>query len=503
MISRLAEAWKKSAGFYHKEIWLPAHLRDKSPRGWFFAFFRVISITWTVFFETRAASRAAALSFSTLLGLGPLVAIAVLVGGFVLGNNQNPHLVADKLSQLLHFLAPQVNTLEAQHDAAVRAAADAVGPAVTVAPSPELVDLLNGFITGARSGSAGVFGALSLILIVLLLFKTVEDAFNEIWGVRTGRSLIMRVVFYWTILTLGAVLFFAAITLLGAGAFVNVFMEKLSGRLPYGSEVLRVLSWSLPVASLTLLVGLLTIFYRVIPNTRVFWRAAFAGGVTVATLLMLNNYVALFYVRRVMLTQSLYGSLGVVPVLMIGLYVFWLYVLVGGIISYAVQNVHFRNSQSAWSRLAEAMRERLLLVVLLTICRRFQACLPPLSALQLSTMIKVPTQIVNECLGRLVDMKLISPVPADGGDSSRADCLYQPSRPLSHITLFEFKTLDDNLGEDPIGDTLERIDPILVHYNDALKDLGKQAFFKKSLEDLLGEHPFDESRPPFRTAGAS
>jgi membrane protein len=498
MTSRPADTWKKFVRFYQKDIWHSTYLRDKSPRGWLHAFLRITSISGTVFSETRAVSRAAALTFSSLLGLGPLVAIGVLVGGFVLGNNQNPHLVADKLNQLLHFLAPQINTLEAQHTTVAGAGA---GQAA-VAPSPELVDLINGFISGARSGSAGVYGVLSLILIVLLLFKTIEDAFNEIWGVRVGRSLIMRVVFYWTILTLGAVLFFAAITLLGAGAFVNVFKEKLASHLPFGTELLRLLAWILPAGSMTLLIVLLTFFYRLIPNTRVFWRSAFAGGLVVAGLLMLNNYVALFYVRRVMLTQSLYGSLGVVPVLMLGLYVFWLYVLIGGVISYAVQNVHFRNSQAAWSRLAKAIRERLMLVVLLTISRRFQACLPPVSAVQLSTMVKVPTQILNECLNHLVDMKLITPVPAADGADSGADCLYQPARPLSRITLFEFKTLDEHLGEDPIGNTLERLDPILHNYNAALLHLGDHAFFKKSLEELLAEHPFDESRPPFSTLTA-
>lgn len=496
-MSRLAEAWSRFLRFYRLDIWQPAYLKDKSPRGWLYAVLRVISITATVFNETKAASRAAALTFSSLLGLGPLVAIAVLVGGFMLGNNENPHLVADKLNQLLHFLAPQITTLEAQHDATLHAAIVAAnGQPVTVAPSPELVDLINGFINGARSGSAGVFGVLSLIIIVLLLFKTVEDAFNEIWGVRVGRSLIMRVVFYWTILTLGAVLFFAAITLLGAGAFVNVFMEKLTTRLPYGTELLHMLSWMLPAGSLTVLIGLLTYFYRLIPNTRVFWRSAFAGGAVVAGLLMVNNYVALFYVRRVMLTQSLYGSLGVVPVLMLGLYVFWLYVLIGGIISYAVQNVHFRNSQAAWGQLSESMRERLSLVVLLTVCRRFHACLPPVAATHLSTMMKVPTQILNESLNRLVDMKLITPVPPpDGSDS--ADHLYQPSRPLSRISLLEFKQLDDNLGDDPMGNTLERLDPILHYYDVALGSLSEQKFFQKNLEELLADHPFDESRPPF------
>lgn len=495
MTSLLTDARHRFLRFYQKDIWQAAYLEDSSLRGWLYAFLRVVSISTTVFAETRAASRAAALTFSSLLGLGPLVAIAVLVGGFMLGKNENPHLVADKLNQLLHFLAPQLSTLEAQHAAADAAA----GHTVSVAPSPELVDLINGFISGARSGSAGVFGALSLIVIVLLLFKSIEDAFNEIWGVRMGRSLVMRIVFYWTILTLGAVLFFAAITLLGAGAFVNVFMEKLSARLPYGVELLRLLSWSLPAASVTLLAALLTFFYRLIPNTRVFWRAAFAGGLAVTVLLMLNNYVALFYVRRVMLTQSLYGSLGVVPVLMLGLYVFWLYVLVGCIISYAVQNVHYRNSQAAWGQLSESMREHLSLVVLLTVCRRFQACLPPVAATHLSAMMKVPTQILNESLNRLIDMELITAVPAPLDGAESADHLYQPARPLNRISLLDFKRLDDNLGHDPMGHALDRIDPILQHYDKALAQLGEQEFFKKNLEQLLTEYPFDESRPPFIT----
>jgi membrane protein len=492
MTSPLNEVKGRLSRFFRKEIWQAAYLQDRSVRGWIYAFLRIVWTTATVFRETRTVSRAAALTFSSLLGLGPLVAIAVLVGGFMLGKNENPHLLSNKLNELLHFLAPQLSTLEAQHAAADAAA----GQPAAAATSPELVDLINGFISGARSGSAGVLGVFSLIVIVLLLFKSIEDAFNEIWGVRTGRSFVMRVVFYWTTLTLGAVLFFAAITLLGAGAFVNVFMEKLTARLPYGAQLLHLLSWSLPAVSVTLLAVLLTFFYRLIPNTRVFWRAAFAGGLVVTVLLMLNNYVALFYVRRVMLTQSLYGSLGVVPVLMLGLYVFWLYVLIGGIISYAVQNVHFRNSQAAWGQLSESIRERLSLVVLLTVCRRFQACLPPVAATQLSTLMKVPTQILNESINRLVDMRLIVAVPPpDGADS--ADHLYQPARPLNRINLLEFKRLDDKLGHDPTISTLEQIDPILQYYDLAFDSLAQHAFFQKNLEELLADHPFDESRPPF------
>lgn len=504
------------AVFWTKEIWRTAHLQDASPRGWFYAVLRVLSITFTVFMETKIPSRAAALSFSSILGLGPLLAIGILVGGFVLGNNGDPKLVVNKLNDLLHFIAPQLQTLEEVEDdvmlialppppapaqapataaASAATAPAAAAPAVDLAPvavNPELIGMIEGIIASARSGSAGVFGALSLIFIVLLLFKAVEDAFNDIWGVRQGRSLLMRVVFYWTILTLGAVLFFAAVALLGAGAFVNVFVEKL----PFGSNLVQLIRWLLPVASFSFVALVLMLVYRVIPNTRVFWRAALIGALVVATLMMLNNFVALFYARRVLQTKSLYGSLALPLVLMLGLYVFWLYVLIGGVISYAVQNVHFRNSQAAWSTLSESMRERLSLVVLLTVCRRFHDCLPPISASQLGELLKVPTQVVNECLNRLVDMRLVATLrPAP--DTSATEHRFQPARPLNRINLYDFKTLDDNFGDDPIGQSLERIDPLLSRYDAALASLGENEFFRKNLDELLAEAPFDSSRPPF------
>jgi membrane protein len=477
---------KSASHLWKKEIWKTVHLNDRTPRGWGFAVLRVISITGTVFMETKIPARAAALSFSSLLGLGPLIAIAVLIGGFVLGNNSDPNLVANKLGEILEQVAPQLRELQN---------IDSQGKAPGTVVKPEIVTLINGMIEGARSGSAGVLGAFTLILIVLLLFKSVEDAFNDIWGVRLGRSLLMRIVFYWTILTLGAVLFFAALTLLGGAAAVTVFKDPIES-LPGGHELYAALQWSLPLFSLTLIIVLLTLVYRVIPNTRVMWQAAFAGAVVVAALLLLNNVVAFLYVRRVMLTRSLYGSLGVLPVLMLGLYIFWLYVLIGGVISYAVQNVHFRNSQAAWSHLNESMRERLSLVVLLTISRRFHSCLEPVTASQLGDLLKVPTQIVNECLNRLVAMRFVTTLrPA--ADGAATDHRYQPARPLNKINLYDFKTLDDHLGDDPIGQALERIDPILQHYDAALASIGDQKFFQKNLEELFSDHPFDESRPPF------
>lgn len=538
---RLRQWWLQLCRLFRNDIWQAQNLQRYSVRGTAYAVLRVISITWTVFNETKAASRAAALSFSSLLGLGPLVALTVLVAGFTL-DNRDPNLAANTLSRLINFIAPQVGQLSKlppererprpgrdrpaaatpepgtdrttaedrpPRDDRTRAsgsadralagpipghprAADAAPPAPDLQLNPRLVRMVDNFINQGRSGSAGTVGFFSLVLIVLLLFKTIEDTFNEIWGVRSGRSVLMRVVYYWTTLTLGAVLFFAAVTLLGAGAFLSVFNDAIA-RLPFSQQVAVALQWSLPLFSFTLLVVLLTVFYRVIPHTKVYWRAAFAGAVVVASLLMLNNYLAFLYVRRVILTESLYGSLGFALVVMFGLYIFWLYVLIGGQISYAAQNVHFRNSKAAWAHLSKTVRERLSLAVLLTICRRFQNCQPAASASQLGEMVRVPTQILNECLNRLVDLQLITPLPAKDEDNS-TDLLYQPARPLNRITLLDFKLLDDDFGETPMTVALENADPLLPQYTRALQRLGEQEFFRQNLEQLFAAHPF--SRPP-------
>lgn len=474
---RLAGLWARLVHVYQKEIWQTGSLRDRSAKGALYASLRVFSISVTVFLESRIASRAAALSFSSLLGLGPLLAIAMLVAGFALGKN-DPNLVANSLHNILKMIAPQIQ----QYEMLTQSATDL---------NPDLVNLINGIIAEAQSGRAGALGAFSLILIVLLLFKSIEDTFNDIWGVRQGRSVVTRIVFYWTILTLGALLFFASVALLGAGTFINVFVDRLPG-----GDLLLSLTWTLPLFSFSLLTLMLMLFYRIIPNTHVGWRPAFVGGLVVAALVMLNQYAAIVYAKRVVIERSLYGSLAILPILMFGLYIFWLNVLIGGIVSYAIQNVHFRNSQAAWSTLSWSMRQRLALVVFLTICRRFRECLPPVSALQLSVMLKVPTQLLNECLNRLVHLKLVATLRADP-DSTASDDLYQPARPLNKMTLLDFKTLHENYGEDPLGAALERIDPLLPRYEVALTRLGDEGFFQKSVEQLFDELPFDESQPPF------
>lgn len=518
------QLWQRAVRTYTRDIWRNEYLEGRGPRARLYACLRVVSITLTGIAETKTPSRAAALSFSTLLGLGPLMAIAVLVAGFVL-DRQDPDLAVNTLNRLIKFVAPQVTQyerLEAEKYAARATPPDAVATDPAAAPSPqaprksdivsaanlnlpppaqpsappgedgqpapnpELVSLIDGFIAGSRSSTAGIVGLVTLIFIVLQLFTSVENAFNEIWGVRQGRSWLMRIVYYWTVLTLGAVLFFAVVTTLSAGAYFNLVERSLPFGL--GPAVVDFLQWLLPSLSILLLMVVLALFYKFIPNTRVLWRSAFAGAILVGLLVVLNNYLAFLYLSKVVQQRSLFGSLGILPILMFGLYIFWFFLLLGGQVSYAIQNVHFRNSQAAWNTLAESMRERLSLTVLLRIGRRFRDCLPPAKASELGAELGVPTQILNECLNRLVQMRLLTPVPPEKGDQEN-DLRFQPARPLNRTTLADFKRMDDEHGGDPAGPTLTDFDPIVLAYDDELGGFQKGAFFQRTLDELIDAHP--------------
>jgi membrane protein len=493
LLARLRRLWTY-------DIWAAGLARDHTPRGRSLALLRIASITLSGLHELKVAPRAAALSYSSLLGLGPLVAIAVLISGFALGD-RDPALVANGLNDIISFIAPQVvqyqkavSDEQAHAAPELRATSPGTGPAAAHPPAdPEMVKLINNFVTHSHSGAAGVVGVLALLVIVILLFTSIEKTFNDIWGVRRGRNWLTRVVYYWAVITLGAVLFFASLTLFSAGTFLHVFTEKL----PFRQELAPLYTVMLRSMSALILVLILTLFYRLIPNTRVRWQAALIGAVIVTVLLFLNNYLAFIYFRNVVSTNKLYGSVGILPILMLGLYVFWLFVLVGGQITYAVQNVHYRASQTAWHSLNHATRESMSLLVLLLIARRFKSCQPAYSVTGLSHLIRVPSQILNESLNRLCDLKLIIELPP-GDESDPNDHRYQPARPLARITLAEFRQLFENYGEAPSGGLLDNVDPLLAQYHDRLATAATQALGNQTLDQLLDEHPHSrETAAPF------
>ncbi|MDV7401933.1 YhjD/YihY/BrkB family envelope integrity protein, partial [Arthrospira platensis SPKY1] len=99
--------------------------------------------------------------------------------------------------------------------------------------------------------------------------------------------------------------------------------------LPMAEHMGRLIAIGSPLISLFALTALLTFAYQFFPNTQVNFFPALIGALLTCILLFINNYLSILYVHRVITLQSLYGSVAIIPVLMFGLYFFWVFILMG------------------------------------------------------------------------------------------------------------------------------------------------------------------------------
>jgi membrane protein len=180
----------------------------------------------------------------------------------------------------------------------------------------------------------------------------------------------------------------------------------------------------LPFLILSLAFALL---YQLMPNTRVTWRASLVGGVVGGSLWQLNNLVSVLYVSRVVSHDRIYGSLGMVPVFMIGLYFGWLILLFGAQVAYAVQNCRAYLQERQVESVSFRGREFVALRLVTAAGACFERGDKAPSCGELSSRLGIPSRLAAQLLPRLVEGRLLVEV-------GRNDPGYAPSRPLDRIT---------------------------------------------------------------------
>jgi membrane protein len=292
-----------------------------------------------------------------------------------------------------------------------------------------------------------------LALVAVRLLMTIEQTFNDIWGVQRGRSIWRKVVYYWTSITLGPIVLFTALAVTGTAEFSNVV-----GRLSFAPGLQR---WLLQLAPYAILWAGFSLMYGLMPNTRVRFHAALIGGVVGGTLWQLNSQLNTMYLSRVVTYSKIYGGLGVVPVFLLGLYFSWLIVLLGAQVSFAAQNVHLYLQQRASERMDQARRELLACRVVLQACHSFLRGAPPPDTETLASQLRAPLQSLNQLAHRLVEGGVLVEVAnAEGG--------LQPAHPPESITIADVLhvvrtndgTCSDELkrpGSEPVEQTLSEI----------------------------------------------
>ncbi|WP_252271116.1 YihY family inner membrane protein [Pseudomonas subflava] len=163
-------------------------------------------------------------------------------------------------------------------------------------------------------------GVVLLAITAFFMLLTIEKAFNAIWRVRQPRRGISSFLLYWAILSLGPLL-------LGAGFAVTTYITSLM--LLSGPESLAGVQTLLRFAPLLFSTAAFTLIYSAVPNTRVPLRHALAGGLFTSALVEVAKNVFGLFVSWFPGYQLIYGAFATVPLFLLWIYLSWLIVLFG------------------------------------------------------------------------------------------------------------------------------------------------------------------------------
>ncbi len=416
--------------------------------GWVERFAHFWSLVIRQFIRNRSFVRASALSYSTLIALIPLLAVALGVTGSLL-KGQDEAQFQHVVEKMVAAITPPAS-MDTNFSAVVTPGSNSVSlvitnisatmnvsgmvetvtnlttvppPAVvTVNAQKEIANEIWIFVQNTQSGTLGATGVVLLIFVAVSLLGRIEETFNDIWGVNRGRNWLHQMQLYPTAIMLGPLLLITALGLAGGAHF-----QLVKAFITHTPIVGKLIFNLLPLLVLWLAFALI---YLILPNTKVKFSAAFLGGAVAGTLWHLNNVFGFLYVSRVVTNSKIYGSIGLVPVFMMGVYFSWVILLFGAQVAYVFQN----RSAYLQTRLADNVNQRgrefVALRLMISLGRRFQTGQRPATIFQLSAELGIPSPLTQSVLRTLAYTRLVTEVAG-------VETAFVPARPLDAINAYD------------------------------------------------------------------
>ncbi len=198
------------------------------------------------------------------------------------------------------------------------------------------------------------------------------------------------------------------------------------------SWVLTVAGWVSPVV-----VGVLVLaaIYKLLPNTRVRYRAAVGGAVVSVPLWLAAKWGFAVYVTELVGTGNLYGAIGLLPLFLVWLNLSWMIFLFGAELAHTAVNL--ADIQATEQAKDVVLGPSDLLAAAITVARPYHAGEGPVRLGQIVNRLCLPTGSVQWLLDRLASANVVCPVegPAESG--------YTLARPAERISVLEVLGVDN------------------------------------------------------------
>ena len=384
---------KDITDFYKVGIWRDYSNNPQSQR-LIIASFRMLILTIESFTTKRMINNAAALTYSTLLAIVPILAVVFAIArGF--GYNKY-------IEEWFR------NVLSSQPQAA-----------------ETIIGFVNSYLIHTKSGIILGIGLVFMLWTVTMLIRNIELAFNNIWQVKKPRSFFRTVTDYMGMFILAPIII---VVTSGISIFVATVTSQTEG-MELFAPMVRIL-WD--IMPFVLMSAIFIALYVFMPNIRVKLKCAIWPGVLAGVAM---QGLQLFYIHSQIWVSSynaIYGSFAALPLFMLWVQISWSICLFGAELCYTSQNMEEYAFRTETYEISPRYRMIMSMLIMSMICKRFEKGESPYTALELKLNTNIPIRITQNILYELIDLGLINEISGDEkGDVS----VYQPAQDISRLSV--------------------------------------------------------------------
>ncbi|MCI5195068.1 MAG: YihY/virulence factor BrkB family protein [Candidatus Electrothrix sp. AW5] len=197
----------------------------------------------------------------------------------------------------------------------------------------QAVDTIFDYVENTNFAALGAFGIVGLLIVVVMVLSSVEDAMNAIWHTRRGRSLFRKIMDYLALLVLLPISI--NITLAGDAILRSPKIMSYIATVVPSAWTVQMLLKLLPFLFITLSLMMMYLFF---PNVKVKTTAAFCGALFGAIFWFIVQRAYVILQIGVAKYNAIYGSFATVPLFLIWIQLGWIFILLGATLAYAIQH---------------------------------------------------------------------------------------------------------------------------------------------------------------------
>ena len=287
-----------------------------------------------------------------------------------------------------------------------------------------IVGFVNSYLVHTHSGVILGIGLVFMLWTVLMLIHNIEDTFNKIWLVEQPRSWVRKVSDYLAMFLLAPIVI---VLTSGISIFMATIAKQMEEYMLLGPMVRFLIQLMPYVIMSAVFIGL----YIFMPNTKVRFKDAILPGILAGVAMQLLQY---FYIHcQIFLSgyNAIYGSFAALPLFMLWVQLSWVICLFGAELTYTSQNLEEFAFLARTEELSHRNYMLISALIMNKICVRFKEGKKPYTAYKLKKDTGIPIRIIKEILHELVQVRILSVTSMD----KNQDVTYQPYTSLDHLTV--------------------------------------------------------------------